>query len=118
MPCTTFSYHTSNVIKYIESNYSEDISIERIAETANVSQSYISRIFKKETGYGIHEYLNQYRVLKATAYLDCHSVADTSFLCGFCDSSHFISIFKKCMGITPMQYKLKIRAQQKTADLP
>jgi AraC-like DNA-binding protein len=54
---------------------------------------------------GIHEYLNRYRVFKSTAHLTDHSVAEVAYMCGFSDSSHFITVFKKHMGTTPTGYK-------------
>ena len=74
-------------------------------EKFNVSPSYLSRIFKKETGMGIHEYLMVYRVTKASKLLYKHSVADVCYMCAFSDSSHFISVFKKHFNVTPFQYK-------------
>ena len=66
-------------------------------------------IFKKEIGIPIHEYLNQYRISKSLSLLKTHTVTEVGYVCGFCDNSHFISIFKKYIGTTPMQYKKQHR---------
>lgn len=100
-----FSLRTSQIIRYIEKHYAEDVTVTKIANELGVSTSFLSRIFKKETGMPIHEYLNQYRISKSLSLLEAHTVTETGYLCGFCDNSHFISIFKKHTGITPMQYK-------------
>ncbi len=105
VPRADFSLRTSQIIRYIEKNYAEDVTVSEIANESGVSTSFLSRIFKKEIGIPIHEYLNQYRISKSLSLLETHSVTETGYLCGFCDSSHFISIFKKHMGLTPMQYK-------------
>ena len=105
VPNNTFTLFTKNTINFIRENYSENITVKILAEKFNVSPSYLSRIFKKETGMGIHEYLMVYRVTKASKLLYKHSVADVCYMCAFSDSSHFISVFKKHFNVTPFQYK-------------
>lgn len=100
-----FSLRTLQIIRYIEKHYAEDVTITKIATELDVSTSFLSRIFKKELGIPIHEYLNQYRISKSLSLLKTHTVTETGYICGFCDSSHFVSIFKKHTGVTPMQYK-------------
>lgn len=101
----SYSLRTAQTIRYVEENYAEGITVKEIAQALAVSASFLSRTFKKEIGFTIHEYLNRYRVLKSLEFLKTESVTQTAYLCGFCDSSHFISIFKEHMKITPMQYK-------------
>lgn len=100
-----FSLRTSQIIRYIEKHYAEDVTITEIATELGVSASFLSRIFKKEIGIPIHEYLNQYRISKSLSLLKTHTVTEVGYICGFCDSSHFVSIFKKHTDMTPMQYK-------------
>ena len=107
--CGDFSLRTSQIIRYIEKHYAEDATITEIAKELGVSASFLSRIFKKEIGIPIHEYLNQYRISKSLSLLKTHTVTEVGYLCGFCDNSHFISIFKKYIGTTPMQYKKQHR---------
>ena len=104
-----FSLRTSQIIRYIEKHYAEDVTITEIATELGVSASFLSRIFKKEIGIPIHEYLNQYRISKSLSLLKTHTVTEVGYICGFCDNSHFISIFKKYIGTTPMQYKKQHR---------
>ncbi|MBQ8311294.1 MAG: helix-turn-helix transcriptional regulator [Clostridia bacterium] len=54
---------------------------------------------------GVHEYLTRYRTVQASYLLKQHSVTEVSYLCGFCDSSHFIAVFKGYYGITPAEYQ-------------
>ena len=102
-----FSLRTAQVIAYIEKRFAENITVMEIAENLGVSTSFLSRVFKKEIGLSVHEYLNQYRITKSLSLLETHSVTQTGYLCGFCDNSHFISVFKKHMKVTPMQYKTR-----------
>jgi len=59
-------------------------------------------------GVGIHAYLMEYRMIQAVNLLKTHSVAEVCYMCGFCDSSHFIAAFKKRFDCTPMVYKRKL----------
>ena len=102
---TSFSLRISQITHYIEEHYAEHITREEIAEELGISPSFLSRIFKKELGITVNEYLNRYRILRSLSLLKDHSVTETGYLCGFCDNSHFISVFKKHMGETPLQYK-------------
>ncbi len=102
---TAFSLRMTQILHYIEAHYAEPITREVIAAKLGISPSFLSRIFKKESGLTVHEYLNQYRILKSLSLLKTHSVTETGYLCGFCDNSHFISIFKKYMEETPLHYK-------------
>jgi len=100
-----YSLRTADTLRYIETNYGENISLKQISASLGVSTSYLSRIFKKEIGVTIHEYLNQYRISKSISLLKTNSVTDVGYTCGFCDNSHFISIFKKYIGMTPLEFK-------------
>ena len=101
------SKHVSHAIYYINENYSQPITVYEIADLSKVSTSYLSRQFKKEIGVSVHEYITNLRVTKATKFLAEMSVAATAAQVGFCDSSHFISVFRKKIGITPSEYMKK-----------
>ncbi len=103
---TPLSRITRGTIRYIEEHFSGQVKMAGLSKLLGVSQSYISRTFKKEIGVSVHEYLTKYRILKAAELLRCDStVAEACYACGFCDSSHFISNFKREMGSTPNEYK-------------
>ncbi len=99
------SPYTQSTIQYIEAAYADKLTVSALAKRVAISDSLLSRYFKRDVGMSIHEYVNHYRVLKAMELLSSHSVADTCYACGFCDSSHFISVFKRYTNMTPRQYK-------------
>lgn len=105
IPYNALSKHTTAIIHYIKDHYHEKITIAQLSELLGISSTYLSLMFKKETGLSIHQYLTEYRIMKATVLLKDHSVVDVCYLCGFCDSSHFIAAFKKHFGYTPASYK-------------
>ena len=96
---------TRLIIDYIKTHYQEKITATQLSEQFDFSAAYLSSIFKKDIGMSIHTYLTEYRVMRSAEYLKDHSIADTCYLCGFYDSSHFISIFRKRFGCTPAAYK-------------
>ena len=115
---TGLSLRTTQIMRYIERNYSQSITRDHISKELGVSSSFLSRIFKKELGISVVEYLNRYRILKAISLLQDHSVTEAGYLCGFCDTSHFISVFKKHVGETPLHYVHSLcgNAEQRVKD--
>jgi len=97
----------TTAISYIEKNYSQPIKVEEIARVCKVSCSYLSRVFKSELGVSVHTYITNLRISRAVKMLAESSVADTATANGFCDSSHFIAVFRKNFGITPSEYLKK-----------
>lgn len=94
-------------VEYIVKNYYKEIIIKEVAEGLYISESYLSRLFKKETGYTFVDYLTRYRIKKAIELLkdDIIKIYQVAELVGFKDSRYFSSIFKKYIGITPTEYK-------------
>ena len=95
--------------EYIEEHCTENtFGVSLCAERFNFSLSYFSRVFKKETGEGVFEYIQRQRILRAKKMLnDGKAIGDIALAVGFLDSSSFIKAFKKCENCTPSQYKRK-----------
>ena len=95
------------VIKYIEQNYSDNISLEEIAKYVHMNRSYISHLFKKETGENIYTYLLMYRLEKAKNMLleNKESIQEISYKVGVPDSAYFSKLFKKHMGMAPLEFR-------------
>ena len=74
----------------IDEHYGERITVGSLAALCGVSESYLSRSFKKEVGDTIHHYLLARRMRAAVEMLPDHSVAEVSVACGFYDSSHLL----------------------------
>lgn len=96
----------SRVLSYIESRYSERITLENISAEMGCSQAYLSRVFKAHTGVSVYRHITDVRISAAQRLLmQGESVTDTCFACGFEDCSNFIATFKKIIGVTPLKYK-------------
>lgn len=109
--CVTLSETTTAIIDYIKAHYCEKIPISLLSDMLGFSTTYLSQVFKKEIGMSIHAYLTEYRVICAAVFLKERSIAETCYLCGFYDSSHFISAFKKRFHCTPAVYKKQLLSQ-------
>jgi len=94
-------------VEYLHKNYDKEITVEFLADTENLSPSHYFKIFKRNTGLSPFEYLTQLRISSACFHLrnDNYSIAQISRLVGYEDAGYFSRIFKKKMGLTPMQYR-------------
>ena len=94
------------LITSLDENLAFPPTIEATASSFGVSASYLSRIFKRYMGMGFSEYLSAARISQAKKLLSSGaSVTEVCYECGFADCSHFISVFKRQVGITPNRYK-------------
>lgn len=91
-------------LEYINTNMTKDISVQDIADTLNVSRSYLSHAFKKSTGYGLWNYVISKRLVYAQKLLlGGASVTEACYASGFRDYAHFIKSFTKTFGSSPKQ---------------
>lgn len=96
---------------YMASHFSENLSIDDIANTAALSRYHFSRLFRKETGFAPYEYLMQLRFRHAKQLLSDTelSVEEIATQCGFCSATNLIRAFRQDTGMTPHQFKVTIR---------
>lgn len=108
VPQTDVATISSQVIKIIDECYNKSsLSVADIGSRLNKNSSYLSRIFKKETGENLLSYINKVRIMKSKELLSSTSlnIKEIAEATGFISSTVFISTFKKYEGITPGQYK-------------
>lgn len=105
IPLPTSGGYIGEVIKYISTHYSEDITIDMLADTFFVSRSKLISDFKKSIGVPIKKYTVFVRISNAQYFLNQgKTISETAALCGFYDNSHFISTFRILTGKTPKEY--------------
>lgn len=94
---------------YVEKNYYKDLNIEFISSLFYMNRSYLSHLFKKETGTNFVDYVNQVRLQKACQLLvqTDKKMYQVSKIVGYDNIKYFFRVFKKHIGITPEQYRLK-----------
>jgi len=104
------SIYIKKAKNYIACNYDYDISVQDIAKCINIHPGYLHRIFKKNTGNTIIEYLNNMRIEKAKMLLSNTEipVTDISSYVGINSLQYFTFLFKKNTNITPLQYRKSI----------
>lgn len=98
-------------IDYINQNIHAHISVEDIARQINVTSSYLSRLFRKETSITIMDYVRNRKIAAAKDLLlhTDFSIADVSYILAFNDQSHFTDVFRKAVGTTPKKFRESAR---------
>jgi len=94
---------------YIAAHYFDvGLGVKQVADIFDISLPYLSRVFKKEKGIGLLNYINNYRVLKAKEILmidENVTVAEIAEKVGYNSSQTLIRIFKRYAGTTPGQFR-------------
>ena len=95
-------------IDFIDGHYmDEEISLNRVAHTANVSANHFSALFSQNMGQTFIEYLTSLRMDKAKELLRCTSKRSSEIAgeVGYKDAHYFSYLFKKTQGMTPSEYR-------------
>ncbi|WP_239616912.1 response regulator transcription factor [Cohnella mopanensis] len=102
---------------YLKTHYTESFTLKQAAEMTNISEGYLSYLFKKETGSGLIEYMNGLRVEKAAellreTHLPSYAIAEKV---GYDNINYFGRIFKKVKGMSPKRYRANYSAGSTTS---
>ncbi|HJS01507.1 MAG TPA: AraC family transcriptional regulator [Flavobacterium sp.] len=100
----------TDVYQYVKENYKKEISLDEVAQIANLTPTSFCRMFKSKTKKNFIEYLNEIRISNACKQLieTDMSVSEIAYECGYKTVSNFNKLFKKNTGNTPKEYKNKI----------
>ena len=93
--------------EYIQENLSENITLSDMAEVANLSTSYLRRLFKQSKGISLYQYVVRCRIVRAKQLLKQQqlTIAEIANQVGFADQSHLTRYFKRHVGITPKTFR-------------
>lgn len=96
----------NRTIEYLNDNYQCHISLQDVAHIANMSPYHFLRLFKRQTGKTPYTYLLDTKIEKAKALLRSkkYTVTEVCFMCGFSNTSHFATTFKRKVGMSPSDY--------------
>ncbi len=102
-----FSYLIQETQKFIRDNFHKNISLQTIADHIHVNSSYLSRLYKKETGESIVDAINKYRIDHAKKLLKdpANKVFEVACAVGIEDPAYFTHVFTKYAGMSPKEYK-------------
>ncbi len=105
-----YSLPIQKVLARIDSDLTADLSLKTQAQLLNVNASYLSTLFKKETGVTLTDYVNKKRVENAVFLLNSTNmqIQGIAQFCGIQDVNYFTKIFKKYIGKTPKEYRGEI----------
>lgn len=110
----TNSRHINECKDYIYAHIKERITIEDLADRFGVSASYLSRLFKKETGISVSAYIREQKmdVAKNMLRYSEYSMIEIAARLSFSSQSHFIQQFRDTVGMTPKKYRDQYHSAQ------
>ncbi len=97
-----------SLLNYVHANYDKKISIYDLSKISNMSEGHLHRFFKRHTRKTPVDYINQYRIYKASERLKNgnEKISEIASDTGFDNISYFNGIFKQYMGCTPKEYRV------------
>lgn len=103
----TYSKCVADTIEDIQKNLSSQLRIDDLASRRYLSKTYLCRIFRKETGYSLKQYINMQLINTAQWQLSHSdmSIEQISNSLGFCNQFYFSQCFKKHCRVSPLQYR-------------
>ncbi len=103
------------VLKYIENNLHDQITLEEVSDLACMSKHSFCRFFKSRTNKTFFNYLIELRMDHACKLLrsDDKPISDIAFLSGYNSDSYFCKVFKEYTGESPYQYKRRVQESNK-----
>lgn len=103
------NYIVQKAREYIAENYNNKISLKNVADSVYVNSSYLSRLYSKEMGETIIETINKLKIEKAKGLLKetIMKTNEISQAVGIEDSAYFSHLFRKYIGLSPMEYRIK-----------
>ena len=110
LPAYQYSKYSQNIFnscEYMAKNFDQNITLEDIARSANLSPTFFHTMFKLAKQITPREYLLQLRITMAKNLLrnTGKSLSEIALLCGFESQSYFSYVFKKATGLSPKKYR-------------
>lgn len=94
-------------LEFINGHFTENITIEQLADISHLSKSYFMSCFKNAAGIGATRYINQIRINAVCELLrtDDRNVSELAFACGFTNLANFNRQFLRQIGVSPKEYR-------------
>lgn len=103
-----YKRYVEPAVKEIETHYGTELTVRELSARLYITPQYLSRLFGRFLGCSAYEYLTIYRINKAKELLLTNPRMEVQKIAqqvGFLDTSHFIAMFRKMTGITPLEYR-------------
>lgn len=93
--------------EYIREHYFEPLTLRGMAQHYHVEHSYFSRMFRREIGTSLLQYITKIRIEKAKEYIreGNGNLTEIAFLVGYDDYTYFNKVFRKAEGMSPREYR-------------
>ncbi|SDW47724.1 response regulator [Paenibacillus sp. CF384] len=102
----------TDIQKYIQTHYFNELSLMHLSNTFHFSREHISRRFKQDFGVNVSDYLEQIRIAKAKQFLSspCLKISQIAEMVGYPDMKYFTKVFKKTTGNSPQHYRNALKS--------
>lgn len=110
--------HIQRALDYIHNHYSKQITLHQMAKLLGLNKSYLSNLFRIETGLTFCQWLNHIRIEGSKEYLKYtdQTIADIAIAVGYTSQSYYTSMFKRHMGVTPNTFRQRWLGCTDTSD--
>ena len=94
-------------MRFIETNCTQQLTLDQVAEKVNLNRTYFSSLFKQETGHNLPSFISNCRIREAKRLLkeSSLSVSQICFAVGYNDVRYFSANFRKSVGVKPSAYR-------------
>ncbi len=108
---TSVNDKVHDIIQYLKNNYQQPVSLQTLSDDFYISRYYLTRVFKKTTGFTILEYVHSLRIVEAQRLLreTDLKIIDVAQRIGFTNVSSFGKVFKALTGQSPLKYRKQHR---------
>lgn len=103
-----------SAVRYIDQNLDQEMSLEIVADHFGLHKVYLAKIFKKELGCSVNEYIRSAKTARAKELLAQRSmkINEIAPMLGFNNTQTFYNVFKSCAGISPSEYREQLEKQR------
>lgn len=101
------NHHIDKALRYIQHNYTKNLTVNKIADYLGLERTYFSKLFKRKTGASPIEYIKNCQLDKALELIvqTNYPFQEISRLVGICDQYYFTKLVKQHTGVTPSEYR-------------
>jgi two-component system, response regulator YesN len=111
----------ASVLRYLQTNYADPVTLQSVCRLFGISQTYLSKLFRKFNRVSFNEYLTAIRMETAKRFIVDNPempLKDVSASVGYSDQFYFSRVFKTLVGVPPSEYGRRASAQGADSSTP